>query len=90
MANITKTIAQYKKKNMELESWLSITVDYDPKENTVEGIVEISTYNFDSRTTTDITAIMAEQFAGQLDSMIDSIDWREEYATYMAERRIAV
>lgn len=88
MANITKTIAQYKKKNMELESWLSITVDYDPKSDTVEGIVEIATYNCDKNTHTDISAIMAEQFSDQLDSMIDSINWRKEYADYMAERRV--
>jgi hypothetical protein len=80
MANIKAYFLQYKKMSDQPESELSITVDYNPKSDTVEGIIKVEVYNYDKKISTDITAIMAEQFSGQLDEMIDSINWREEYA----------
>lgn len=89
MAQLTKTISQFKKSGNQRESFLSITVDYDPKNNEVEGIESVEVYNFDKQVRTDITAIMAEQFSIQLDEMINAIDWRQEYAEEMAERRLS-
>lgn len=90
MTKITKSIYQFKKLSDKRESCLSITVDYDPEYDTVDGIIEVTCYNCEKNVTTDITAIMAEQFSNELDKMIDSINWRQEYADQMAERRIAV
>jgi hypothetical protein len=77
MPNVTKTFEQFKKGSNQTESSLSITVRYNEITNEVDKIISVTTYDFKTGVTTDITAIMAELFSDELDSMIDSIDWKE-------------
>jgi hypothetical protein len=62
---------------------LSITVDYDPKNETY-SFERASSYSEKDRVVTDLT----EQFENVpcLNNSIDQIDWSEVYAEEMAER----
>jgi hypothetical protein len=61
------------------QSDLSITVNYNPEERTVEEIVSVCVFNWKTLETTDITHIMEERFGDSLETMIDGIDWYAEY-----------
>jgi hypothetical protein len=75
---IEKSISQSENLSSEVETELNIKVEYDPKENIVREIISVSVFNHKRLVTTDITAIMVEQFDPALEKMIASIDWREE------------
>jgi hypothetical protein len=64
---------------------LSITVEFDPSESTVDEIISVTVFNWKTLETTDITAIMVEQFEDALDKMIEGINWCEEYASHREE-----
>lgn len=69
------------------ESSLSILVDYDPETETVEQTMGAMLYNHIHNVSTDLTALLSEQFGSPLDSMIDSINWPEVYSETMAGKK---
>lgn len=83
---LTKYFGQYKKATgKEIESGFEITIDYDPKEDNVESIESVVAYNNQKGVYTDLTAIFTEQFYGELDDIVNGIDWREVYSETKAE-----
>ena len=62
------------------QSDLVVSVDYDPKHRTVEGIISVIAFNHRTKICTDITAILAEQFPAALDNIIDEIKWDEVHS----------
>jgi hypothetical protein len=83
MVRITKTFLQYKSGlgPKTHESDLNIEVEYDKRENEVTQIIKVWSYSYKHRTVTDLTAIFAEQLSTQLDEIISSIDWWEQYCS---------
>lgn len=90
---LTKTFGQYKQSSApttELESELRITVDYCPVDDYVtDEPVTVESYNVKYRRLTDLTAIFNESLSSQLESMIQSVDWRELYQEKKADKRAA-
>jgi hypothetical protein len=63
-------------------TFLSITVDYDPDDQTY-SFERASSYSEKDRVVTDLT----EQFENvPFNNIVDQIDWSEVYAEEMAER----
>lgn len=78
---LTKTFGQYKSGSGPdiMESDLNIQVEYDVKENVVEEIKRIWSYNYRYRTVTDLTSIFVESMGDATEMILESIDWREVY-----------
>lgn len=78
---LTKSFGQYKSVSSKVvESELVIEVGYDPIENQVtDDEVKVWSHNFEKNVDTDLTAVFNENLSKQLEEMIESVDWREEY-----------
>lgn len=70
----------------EIKTALSVTVDYDPSENTVTEIISVVAHGFNPSRTIDISDIIAMDMTAGLDKLIDAQDWR---AIYREEKRKA-
>lgn len=65
--------------NGEIKTALSVTVDYDPSENTVTEIIAVVAHGFNPSKTIDLSDIFAMDITAGLDKLIDGVDWREIY-----------
>jgi hydroxyacyl-ACP dehydratase HTD2-like protein with hotdog domain len=83
---LQNNVIQSKGKNHMNESELIITVKYDTETRTVEGIVSVTSYNWIANVTTDLTRIFGEVYDEALNSMVDQINWDEEYLAYMESK----
>lgn len=65
--------------NGEIKTALSVTVDFDPSENTVTEIIAVMAHGFNPSTIIDVTEIFVMDICMGLEQMIGNCDWREIY-----------
>lgn len=80
---LTHSVIQTKSLQAVNESELLITVDYDPRTRSVEGVVSVKSHNWFKNVTTDLTHIFGEVFDEALNSMVDQINWDEEFLAHI-------
>lgn len=71
--------------NGEIQTALSVTVDYDPSENTVTEIIAVMAHGFNPAKIVDLTEVFVMDISG-LEKIIADTDWR---AIYREEKRKA-
>jgi len=78
---LIKSFGQFKGySSNQIESTLNVQVDFDPIEGIVtDEEVKVWVINGERGTKTDLTAIFNELLSKQLEEIIESVDWREEY-----------
>jgi hypothetical protein len=88
---LTKTFGQYKPGTgaSKLQSAFCIAVDYNVEENTVEEIIRVYSINYDNNVETDLTAVFCEIHDKELDSIVESVNWRELYREMKEDKRAA-
>ena len=58
---------------------IQLTVDFNPETRTVDGIIDVSAFDFISRVNLSLTEVFVHQFPDELDSMVNKVDWYEIY-----------
>lgn len=69
--------------NGDIKTALSVTVDYDPSENTVKEIIAVMAHGFNPAHTIDLSDIFAMDITGWVEKTIADTDWREIYQEKM-------
>lgn len=87
---LTKIFDQpYKNIPSRIESGLVVVVDYDPRDNIVTEIIDVYGYNMDTKITTPLDQILVQQLPAVIETIIQSVDWRELYRDLKADKRAA-
>lgn len=79
MPSLSQSFIQHKIKNCHSpESELTVAVDFEPFDGAV-WLNSVTVYNYERKTTTDITKIMENNFSEWVDEVIQDTDWRLIY-----------